>query len=168
MRQNGVAVKRGEFPPTKGNASLALWKWFWFVESETELATPRCKAYFKARATKGNSTTKHLKQKHAAEWEKCCSVCNEPDCSRGSSTSTKKQPTVLEYLTNFNTPKGLGGKPSQMWVVCVARVDSNTQSIVIWGYVGTLFDQPWWGNMLCVWRRKCFQMSGMVYIMLKS
>lgn len=79
MRQNSMAVKRGEFMPKKGNVSLSLWKWFWFVETDTEQATLCCKARFKALATKSNSTTnlmQHFKQKHAAEWEKCC---NEQD-----------------------------------------------------------------------------------------
>lgn len=87
--------------PKKGNVSSVIWNWFGFVASDTEQTAPRCKVCL-AVATKGSCTTnllQHLKQRHAAEWERCCSLRKEQD--RGSpSTATTKQPSVLETFTN--------------------------------------------------------------------
>lgn len=87
--------------PKKGNVSSVIWNWFGFVASDMEQTAPRCKVCL-AVATKGSCTTnllQHLKQRHAAEWERCCSLRKEQD--RGSpSTATTKQPSVLETFTN--------------------------------------------------------------------
>lgn len=88
--------------PKKGNVSSVIWNWFGFVVSDTEQTAPRCKVCLKAVATKGSSTTnllQHLKQRHAAEWERCCSLRKEQDRS-SPSTATTKQTTVLETFTN--------------------------------------------------------------------
>lgn len=96
-----MAASSEDLIPKKGNVSSVIWNWFGFVASDTEQTAPRCKVCL-AVATKGSCTTnllQHLKQRHAAEWERCCSLRKEQD--RGSpSTATTKQPSVLETFTN--------------------------------------------------------------------
>lgn len=98
---NSMVASGADLTPKKGNVSSVSWNWFGVVASETEQTAPRCKVCLKAIATKGNTNSwlQHIKQRHAPVWERCCSLRNEQD--RGSpSTATKKQPTVLETLTN--------------------------------------------------------------------
>lgn len=96
-----MAASSEDLIPKKGNVSSVIWNWFGFVASDTEQTAPRCKVCL-AVATKGSCTTnllQHLKQRHAAEWERCCSLRKEQD--RGSpSPATTKQPSVLETFTN--------------------------------------------------------------------
>lgn len=96
-----MAASSEDLIPKKGNVSSVIWNWFGFVASDMEQTAPRCKVCL-AVATKGSCTTnllQHLKQRHAAEWERCCSLRKEQD--RGSpSTATTKQPSVLETFTN--------------------------------------------------------------------
>lgn len=96
-----MAASSEDLIPKKGNVSSVIWNWFGFVASDMEQTAPRCKVCL-AVATKISCTTnllQHLKQRHAAEWERCCSLRKEQD--RGSpSTATTKQPSVLETFTN--------------------------------------------------------------------
>ena len=74
-------------------------------DSDLEQTTPRCKVCSKSVASKGSSTTnllQHLRQKHPAEWEKCCAQRNEGDRGTTSTkrTATKIQTTVTQTFAN--------------------------------------------------------------------
>ncbi len=59
--------------PKKGTVSSIILNWFSFAASDSEQTTPRCKVCLKCVASNGSSTTnllQHLKQRHAAEWER--------------------------------------------------------------------------------------------------
>ncbi|KAL7857228.1 hypothetical protein SRHO_G00161270 [Serrasalmus rhombeus] len=94
-----------ELVPKKGVTSSVVWNWFGFVATDADQTSPRCKVCFKTVASKGSSTTnlfQHLKQRHAAEWEKSCSQQSE-NSRNTSSTSTPskvKQATVPDTFLN--------------------------------------------------------------------
>lgn len=69
-----------QFPSIVGN-------WLSFAASDAAQTMPRCRLCLKAVAIKGSSTTnlfQHVKQKHAAEWETCCSLRTKNHTSRAS------------------------------------------------------------------------------------
>ncbi|KAL6460172.1 hypothetical protein MHYP_G00319310 [Metynnis hypsauchen] len=91
-----------ELVPKKGVTSSVVWNWFGFAATDADQTSPRCKVCFKTVVSKGSSTTnlfQHLKQRHAAEWEKSCSRRSEN--SRNTSTPSKvKQATVPDTFLN--------------------------------------------------------------------
>ena len=103
--QTNMAASREEYVPKKGTVSSVIWNWFVFARSDLEQTTPRCKVCSKSVASKGSSTTnllQHLRQKHPAEWEKCCAQRNEGDRGTTSTTrtATKIQTTVTQSFAN--------------------------------------------------------------------
>ncbi|KAK1875045.1 Zinc finger BED domain containing protein 1 [Dissostichus eleginoides] len=100
-----MTTSREELVPKKGMVSSVIWNWFAFARSDLDQTTPRCKVCLKSVASKGSSTTnllQHLKQKHPAEWEKCCAQRNEKDrgTTSTSRTAAKIQSTVTQTFSN--------------------------------------------------------------------
>ncbi|XP_056136452.1 E3 SUMO-protein ligase ZBED1-like [Lampris incognitus] len=96
-----MAASKDELVPKKGTVSSVVWNWFGFVACHSEQTTTYCKVCSKAVATKGSSTTnvfQHLKQRHAAEWEKCYSLRDSQD--RSPQTPTKKQSTLGDSFSH--------------------------------------------------------------------
>ncbi|KAF3859950.1 hypothetical protein F7725_000205, partial [Dissostichus mawsoni] len=93
-----MTTSREELVPKKGTVSSVIWNWFAFARSDLDQTTPRCKVCLKSVASKGSSTTnllQHLKQKHPAEWEKCCAQWNEKD--RGTTSTSRTAAKIQEW-----------------------------------------------------------------------
>lgn len=100
-QMHSMAASKDELVPKKGTVSSVVWNWFGFVASDSEQTTTYCKVCCKAVATKGSSMTnlfQHLKQRHAAEWEKCCSLRDSQEsCPQ---TPAKKQSTIADSFSH--------------------------------------------------------------------